>query len=67
MIGYRAEGTIYNDHRSLQNPTWGSGGTVSPPADPGQSPGGGEAPRSSQDPKVYITKRGQKRALKVHF
>ena len=38
--------------------SWGSGGTVSTPAGPGQSPGGGpggKAPKSSEEPAIYTT------------
>ena len=41
----------------------GSGGAVSPPAGPGQSPGGGpegEAPGSSESPAFYSTKQRTK-------
>ena len=41
-------GTICNDQRSSLYTAGGLGGVVSPPAGPGQSAGGGEAPGSSE-------------------
>ena len=44
-------------HCIIQLGVWGG---VSPTAGPGQSPGGGpggEAPGSTEDPKVYMTKK----------
>ena len=63
MTGYRAEGTVCNDRRLLQNLAGGLGGAVSPPVGPGQSPGGGLGGKvlgSSKDPKVYIIQKRPK-------
>ena len=62
---YCAEGTIYNDRTFVGRCkySWGSGGAVSPPAGPGQRPGGCpgvEAPESSEDTSFYSTKNGPK-------
>ena len=53
-------------HCKIQMGVWG----CKPPAGPGQSPGGGpggEAPRSSENLKVYITKKRPKTDSMVHF
>ena len=39
--------------------SWGFGGAVSPLAGPGQSAGGGEAPKSSEKFAFYSTKKKQ--------
>ena len=71
MIGYRAEGTICNDRRPLQNPAGGLGGTVSPPVGPGQSPGGGPGGAKPSEAlkilKFTLLKRDQKLTLVMHF
>ena len=47
--------------------TWGSGGSVSPLAGPGQSAGGGEVPGSSEKFAFYSTKKRPKNTSVVHF
>ena len=58
-MGYEccAGGTTYNDLPAAVDL---EGGVLSPPADPGQSPGGGrggEKPLSFRDPAAYISQK----------
>ena len=55
-----------NGHCHLQLGVWGSGGTVSHPAGPGQGPGRGpegKAPGSSETPEFYRIRKSLKSIL----
>ena len=51
-VRYRAQGMICNDRRSLPMPAGGLGGVVSPPAGPGQSPGGSQGAKPLEALKI---------------
>ena len=70
MTGYRAEGTVCNGRRSLQNSAEGLGDGVSSSVGSGQRPGGGQGAKPPEALKILkftSLKRGQKLTLMVHF